>query len=48
MSSSVLKGAFLASGSVMENKKTVPMDQMKMNVVSNATYISELFETAQF
>jgi hypothetical protein len=46
MSSSVVMGASLASGSVTENK-TVPMNQMKKNVVSNATYISELFKTAQ-
>jgi len=46
MASCVVMGAFLTSRSVMENK-TVPMDQMKKNVVSNATYISELFKTAQ-
>jgi len=45
--SCVMMSAFLANGSVTENK-VVLMDQMKKNVVSNATYISELFKTAQF
>jgi hypothetical protein len=46
MGSSVVMSAYSADGSVMENK-IVLMDQMKKNVVSNATYISELFKTAQ-